>query len=166
MAGPTADRVLRDLDYGRDSGEFRWRVTDGRKIAGAIAGHVRANGYRVVGIDGEAHYAHRLVWLVEHGEWARNVDHIDGDPLNNRITNLRACSHSQNLKNMRMHRDNSSGYKGVTWNKAHQRWHARICVDGKVKHIGAFRTPSECARAYDDAARRFHGEFARVNGVV
>lgn len=87
------------------------------------------------------------------------VDHIDGDGLNNTRNNLRVCSQLDNLQNSRKKADTSSRYKGVTWDRQKDRWKARI----RQELLGLFRSEEDAARAYDDAARRRFGEFARLN---
>jgi hypothetical protein len=90
------------------------------------------------------------------------VDHISGDPLDNRRSNLRRVTDSQNNQNARIHRDNVSGFKGVSPARG-GRWRANICHNRKVRTLGHTATAEEAARLYDAAARELHGEFARVN---
>jgi hypothetical protein len=91
------------------------------------------------------------------------VDHRDGDGLNNQRENLRLCTHSQNMQNRRLQRNNRSGYKGVYWIKAQGVWAARITVNRVPINLGRFDTAEQAARAYDEAALKYHGEFARLN---
>jgi hypothetical protein len=94
------------------------------------------------------------------------VDHRDGNGLNNRRrSNLRVCSHSQNGANQKKHKNNTSGFKGVVLYKDNRSrpWCARIKVEGRHIYLGYFATPDEAAKAYDAAAIRLHGEFARTN---
>ena len=85
------------LSHDPVAGGFRWRVTRGGKRAGSIAGRVRPYGYIHIKIDGKNYYAHQLAWLYVHGEFVPEINHIDCDPSNNRIANLRPATHSQNL---------------------------------------------------------------------
>jgi hypothetical protein len=89
------------------------------------------------------------------------VDHIDGDGLNNQRSNLRLATHTENLRNQRIRRDNTSGFKGVSWSKASGKWVAQIRMTGKIKYLGSFTTPEEAYAAYCAAALELHGEFAR-----
>lgn len=89
------------------------------------------------------------------------VDHINGDGLDDRRVNLRAATHAQNNANVRLRRDNHSGFKGVADSRS-GRWRAYI-GSSPVLHIGTFDTPEEAARAYDAAAIQHFGEFARLN---
>jgi hypothetical protein len=101
---------------------------------------------------------HRVVIGAEKGQL---VDHVNGDTLDNRRSNLRFCSRAQNSYNRGPSSNNSSGYKGVS--ATPKRWQACIQIDRKKRFLGCFDTPEEAARAYDEAAREFHGEFARLN---
>jgi hypothetical protein len=91
------------------------------------------------------------------------VDHIDGDGLNNRRSNLRPATHIQNLQNQRRRSNNTSGHKGVSWDAPRGKWLARIQVDGARRYLGIFDTAEAAALAYDAAAREYYGEFAALN---
>lgn len=99
---------------------------------------------------------------MTYGEWPDCVDHINGVGFLNRITNLRACSHSENLINQKVRKDNKSGLKGVHWNSKEKRWKAQLKVNGCYKYLGQFKTKEEAHAAYCEGAKRFHGEFARL----
>lgn len=92
-------------------------------------------------------------------------DHIDGDGLNNQRANLRLATHSQNHANRGMQRNNTSGFKGVSWQKKRKKWEARIRVNGHNVYLGYFDDIIEAARAYNRAAVKHFGEFARLNDV-
>jgi hypothetical protein len=91
------------------------------------------------------------------------TDHINLDGLDNRRANLRPATHAENLRNRGRQTNNSSGFKGVTWNKRSRKWQAQIGVDRGKRYLGNFVDPEDAARAYDLAARDLHGEFARLN---
>lgn len=91
------------------------------------------------------------------------VDHINGDGLDNRKSNLRLCTSSQNNQNASRRTDNTSGYKGVNWFKPRQRWVARIQVDGKRIGLGSFKDKEMANVAYNQACIKYHQEFAKPN---
>ena len=90
-------------------------------------------------------------------------DHWNRNTLDNRRENLRRCTRAQNISNSKKRVTNTSGYKGVTWHKAVEKWTARICVNYKRIDLGCFSVKEEAARAYDEAAKKYHGEFAALN---
>lgn len=107
---------------------------------------------------------HRAIWAVVHGRCPdMHIDHIDNDKLNNRIENLRVCTHNQNQHNQGIRASNKSGYKGVSWMKSVRKWHAQICCNSKVTHLGLYACKIDAAKAYDQAAKELHGEFAWLN---
>jgi hypothetical protein len=91
------------------------------------------------------------------------VDHHNRNGLDNQRSNLRVATHAQNQHNAGRRRDNSSGYKGVSWRSDSQKWGASICLQGKVTRLGSFAAAEDAAHAYDAAARAHFGKFARCN---
>ncbi len=94
------------------------------------------------------------------------TDHKDGNRGNNRRSNLRFCTNTDNVRNSAIKRNNMTGYKGVSYDKRRNTWVARIYVNGVDKHLGSFNTPEQAAIAYDNAAIAIHGEFARTNKML
>jgi hypothetical protein len=105
-------------------------------------------------------YMHRLLLGAKKGE---QVDHINVDPLDNRRCNLRICSSTENNRNRNKRRDNTSGYKGVSWHKG--KWCAQTSYNEKQYYIGRFVDKEDAATAYNFVARELFGEFARYNEV-
>jgi hypothetical protein len=101
---------------------------------------------------------HCVLLLTDDG---MEVDHANGDRLDNRLANLRPCSSSQNKCNSVMRSDNTSGYKGVTWSKKSKKWRARIYLSGREKNLGWFSTAHDAYEAYNNAAMSAYGEFAK-----
>jgi len=103
---------------------------------------------------------HRLVTgLIEKPEV--EVDHIKHNKLDNRKKELRVCTHANNLKNRSSF--GSSQYLGVSWHKNRNKWVAGIGWDNKTKYLGSFEEEIDAAKAYDEAAKKYHGEFANLN---
>jgi hypothetical protein len=109
-------------------------------------------------------YPHHIAWYLTYGEWpTQEIDHIDRDPANNRLANLRSATHAQNSRNRRKKAGSSSSqYKGVV-KVGPSRWDAYISKDGKRIYLGGYYSELEAAQAYDTAAQELHGEFACLN---
>jgi hypothetical protein len=112
-------------------------------------------------LNDRAFLAHRIAWLLAHGvdPAPSEIDHIDGDPLNNRISNLRLATRQQQTFNRRARTVSATGSKGVTVN--HKGYAARITIGGKVHSLGTFPTIDQATDAYREAAERLHGKFSR-----
>lgn len=158
LDGITADQVRAVLDY-RD-GHLWWRhPKQGRRLS-KPAGGVDENGYGIICIDGIRYKTHRLVWLYVYGVWPDGlVDHIDGNPSNNDVSNLREASQSENLRNRGAQSNNKSGFKGVCWDSRKKRWLSQIAINGKNKHLGYFQTVEEAHSAYCRGSTKYHGDF-------
>lgn len=162
------ERAAELLRYDSDTGNLIWKVNrSGAARAGIVAGSLGNRGYIVIKLtlDGEQKTipAHRVVFFIHHGYLPEEIDHIDNNTLNNRIENLRGCTHQQNMRNRLPHQGGSSQYLGVTWDRRNKKWKAQIGDNGVVKHLGRFFDEEEAARAYDEAAKIHHGEFANLN---
>jgi hypothetical protein len=107
-------------------------------------------------------YMHRIILQVLTGV---PVDHVDGNGLNNQKVNLRLCTHQENMQNRKTQKNNKSGLKGVSWHKNEEKWRAVIKAEGKYKHLGYFPTKELAALAYNEAAVKYFGEFARTNNI-
>jgi hypothetical protein len=138
---------------------WRQKIFNSRQ-AGKTAGS-QHDGYWSVTFSGARVGNHRIVFLLHHGFLPEEVDHIDGNPGNNKIENLRAATHSQNLKNMKHSIANTSGRKGVYLNKKTGRWRASIRVSGKLKHLGLFKEYSDAVATRAAAEKEHYGEFNR-----
>lgn len=159
----TADRARALLSYNPATGEFRWRraMAMNRIPAGSVAGHISLAGYRVINVDGVLYYAQRLAWLMQTGCFpASDMDHRNGRRDDNRWSNLRMATRSQNCANSKRRKDNSTGEKGVALIRG-TRWRATIRKDRKRHHLGYFDTKEKAAAAYREAAVSLFGQHAR-----
>lgn len=155
-------RILDLFEYDREAGKLFWKVSTGNKIKiGQEAGTINGNGYRLLGIDGKKYLTHRLIFLIEHGYLPEYIDHIDGNPLNNKLENLRECSRSENARNRSKQSNNTSGVVGVSWHKSKSKWHA-LCRDkyGKLTHLGYFADLKVAAEVVKAFRLEHHGQFA------
>lgn len=159
----TAEVLRSMLHYNPLTGDFFWRVRVGNVLIGTKAGYGQSHhaGRRMIRltIGGKKYHCYnaRLAWLYIYGrEAAGVVDHINGDPTDDRIANLREATQQQNLVNMRYRGNTVSGLKGVVPHR--KKWHAHL----SGKYIGTFATAEEAHAAYMAEATRLHGEFARA----
>lgn len=147
----TAEEVRRHLSYCPETGEFHWLTSGkGRPGAGHVAGCVSgALGYRLIGLHGKRHFAHRLAWLMTHGRWPEHqIDHINGDRADNRLANLREATHAENQQNKHTTRGNKTGFRGVFIHKPTGKFVAQCRHMKKRHHIGSFDTAAEAHAAY------------------
>jgi hypothetical protein len=153
------DIAKKYFKYDSESGLIFWSVTNNRKKQGEEAGLIhKTDGYKVLTLFSKQYKYHRVAWLLHYGDWPKNViDHINGDKLDNRISNLRDVCLSQNSQNQtRPAKNNKSGYLGVSRAKSKNKWKSTIKVDGKTKTIGTFDTPEKAHEAYVVAKRQHH----------
>lgn len=155
-------RVLQLVSYDPERGSFTWICNRKGRSArvGAAAGVRRGDGYVHVTLDGRRHYAHRLAWALTRGPIpdGMEIDHIDHNPANNRIDNLRLVTKSGNRKNRSADRRNKSGVTGVHWAPHANAWAAQIRSEHKTSHLGYFKNLQDAARARKraEAALGFH----------
>ena len=165
----TQERLKELLSYNSESGEFIWKIRRSRgALAGGIAGRISkakrdaGGGYRWIGIDGKEYLAHRLAWLYMTGvEPQGDIDHRNTDRADNRFANLREADGSQNMANKVRQANNTTGFKGVSLNKATGKFVASIQRGGAYKYLGLFKTPEQAHAAYAAEAKSLFGDFAR-----
>jgi hypothetical protein len=159
MALPSIAALRAAFLYDPETGVIVWlKPTSNRAKAGERAGTIGAHGYYRIGFQKSEHMAHRVAWALHHGHWPNGViDHMDGNPANNRIANLRDVSMKINMQNRRTAtRGSLSGLLGAHLHKATGLWHAVIKTSGKVTSLGYHKTPEEAHAAYLEAKRRLH----------
>lgn len=138
--------------------EWRWTATRGKHSCWYAGRSIHHS-------DGSIQYVrmHRVILGVGPGE---EVDHKNGDGLDNRRSNLRVCTHLDNTRNVALSGNNTSGFKGVYWCNRSRKWQACIKVDRRQLWLGGFASAADAAKAYDAAAIKHFGEFARTNAML
>lgn len=152
------------LRYSAGDGVFTWAVAPRwcRQRAGQRAGRL-LRGYLVIRFQGTNYCAHRLAWLLHYKEDPGNqaIDHVNLDRSDNRISNLRLATQSQNQANHPLRRDSTSGHKNVCWDSQRGKWVVKLKKQGQKIHVGFFRSLDEAAAAARLARERVHKDFAR-----
>lgn len=153
------------LNYDPDTGLLTWARDKNPQWNGLLAGNLNAKGYRRIKINRRLYLAHRIAYLMGKGidPGRFEVDHRDGNPLNNKLLNLRLASHGSNQANGPGYSGCSSRHRGVSYCNRSQKWVAAISKDTKKHWLGYFNCEDRAAAAYNDAAKRLFGEFARLN---
>ena len=127
-----------------------------------IAGSVNKIGYRLIHIRGKAYLAHRLIWFMFNGTLPETIDHINRKRSDNRIENLRAATKAENLRNLSLRGNNTSGIPGVSRRSINGKWRGQVVLGGKAYSAGSFSTKKECAMAVFALRQKLHGEFSSV----
>lgn len=163
----TQEHVRSILDYNPETGIFIWKWRSylrpclNSRYYNTVAGSVGKNGREFISIDNKKYYSHRLAWLYMTGAWpTKEIDHEDLNSLNNKWENLREATSSENAYNRKNQINNTSGHKGISFDKKNNKWRARIYVSKKCIHLGRFISREDAIIAYE-GAMNLHGEFAR-----
>ncbi len=156
--------LMRQLRYVRKTGHFWWRLRGSRRTLSQPAGSFDRKGYRSIKYKNVSYREHRLAWLFVKGVWPKkDIDHVDLNKGNNRWKNLCEATGSQNKQNGTKYRTNTSGFKGVHWDREARKWRAQIRVNKAGHTVGRFATPQQAHAAYVKAAKKHFGEFARAS---
>ena len=144
------------LNYNNSTGIFTWKITRRGCKVGSQAGCTAKTGYQMIRLDNTLYLAHRLAWLYTHNVWPSNqIDHINGNRLDNRLANLREATNMENAHNrIKMRKNNSSGFTGVR--KENSKWLAEIKVNYIPIRLGLFNTPEEAHEVYLKAKHTKH----------
>jgi hypothetical protein len=126
-----------------------------------LVGTTRNDGYVRISINKQLFYAHRLIFMMFHGYMPNQIDHIDGNPSNNKIENLRAANNKQNSLNKPITKANKSGFKNVYWHKNAQKWCVEIKYLGKKLYIGLFDDLNLADLVATEARDKYHNKWAK-----
>ena len=159
----TQSELKEFLSYDPEIGIFTWLKAIGKRVrVGSVAGTYR-KGYIRIGLARKQYSAHRLAFLFMTGLFPpEEVDHINGIKADNRRLNLRQATRNQNMCNQSKRSDNTSGFKGIGWDKVAKKWEASIKHMNQHIYLGLFTTPEAAHQAYIAAAEKLHGNFANL----
>ena len=139
---------------------LRWIKKPNRNIPiGKEAGRIGSKGYYQTSCCGKRFENHRIIYFLVHGEWPKCVDHIDGNPTNNLIENLRSATLSQNQFNRKINKNSKSGVKGVCWAAHANKWMATVSKNYKTYHLGYFKDLEEAKEVVESFRKTLHKEF-------
>ena len=156
--------MLEYLNY--KDGNLYWKLSPSPRVAiGDLAQCLDSKGYYQTKFKGKKYLTHRLIFLFHYSFCPNIIDHIDRNSKNNRIENLRAATKSQNGGNRQKNATNRCNFKGVSMYNNTQQYLARIQIQGKQITLGIFNTKEGAAKAYNQAAIQYFGEFAKVNSL-
>ena len=158
---PSASELHALLEYDPESGALTWkprpRTRGWRPDISGRVDNTLDNGRARIGVLGGRYLAHRLIWCMMTGSWPLyQIDHINGNPSDNRWSNLRQVTNQENCRNQKRRANNRSGVTGVIWRKDHSLWTAQIQANGKRVHLGFFKTKDAAVEARREAEAR-HG---------
>lgn len=164
----TQEYLKQCLDYNPETGIFTWKERPrehfksllgcnswNTKYSNKQAGNLSKSGYIQILLGGKLYKAHRIIWFLVHGYFPDRIDHKNGIKYDNRISNLRECTHQQNVHNQRRPQsNNTTGFLGVS--KVGKKFQSRIILNGNFIHLGVFKTPEEAHECYLKAKRELH----------
>lgn len=154
-------KILHEIFEYKDGSLF-WKTHRQKVRAGERAGSIdKSTGRRRIKIDGKSYLEHRIIFAMFFGFFPEFIDHIDTNPLNNKIENLRQATRYQNSLNVGLRKTNTSGSKCVTWDNSQQKWRVRIPINGKRVHLGRFDDFELAELVAIEARNKYHGEFCR-----
>jgi hypothetical protein len=152
--------LLKNLFYYKN-GNFIWlKPTSFRKKINSVAGTINKKCV-VIGLFGKNYMAHRLIFMYHYGFIPKIVDHIDGNPFNNKIENLREASNKQNAQNSKLSKSNILGYKNVSYKKDIKKYRVRMVINGKETNFGSYKDLELADLVAQEARDKYFGKFAR-----
>ena len=158
------EKMREYIKYDPDSGLMTWqKVLSNRGVVGSECGsNLDDKGYKRVCFMGKQYRAHRVAWALYYGkEPTDQIDHINGNRVDNRICNLRLATNTENSRNAGLSKNNTSGFTGVTWHKRCNKWVAQITVNRKNHNLGLYADKNEAIKVRKEAEKRHFGQFIR-----
>ena len=156
----TKEKLLELFTY--KDGELYWKCIPNNRVdlLNKKAGTHHGKGYTKTCINYQDYYNHRLIFMMHYGYIPAHIDHIDGNPANNRVENLREATMAENQHNRGIQKNNSSGVKGVSWHKHSKKWAVQMRINNQYKHLGYFKDIELAELVSIEARNKFHKEFA------
>jgi hypothetical protein len=146
------------------NGELYWAITmSNRAVKGSKAGYKRKDGYSFVRLNKKCYGIHQIIFAIYYKYIPKEVDHIDNNPSNNCIENLRAATRSQNAINQPLTLKNKSGIKGVSWHKQAKKWMVQLFVNKQYKYLGLYDDIELAKLVSIEARNKYHGKFANFS---
>jgi hypothetical protein len=150
------------LNYDLQTGIFTRKIKRNfKQKIGEVCGTYHPDGYIYIQLNNKKYKAHRLAWLYIYGYFPKNmIDHINNIQSDNRICNLREATNSQNQYNAKVRKDNTSGIKGVSWNKNAKKWQVNLNINGKTKYFGIYKTKELAESVIKTVRNKYHKQFS------
>jgi hypothetical protein len=163
----TQERLKELLHYDQDTGVFTWLISPRNNVPiGGVAGRADRKGYIRISYQKTPYQAHWLAWFFVYNKWPDNeIDHINGNPSDNRISNLRDVTRKQNMENKKIYKNNKSGYSGVTWHSRDKKWQVRIGHYGKRISLGFFDDLNEAISVRIKAENKTYTHNFRIRSI-
>jgi len=152
----TQEQVKELFVFYPETGNFHWKKCLDKRLIGKQTGELIKTGAVIIRTKYGKFQAHRLAWLYMFGYFPKFLDHINGIRSDNRICNLRECTHAENHQNKGIQSNNTSGYPGVGWHKLTQKWRAYITLNRKQISLGSFDDKESAYKAYCEAKAKYH----------
>jgi hypothetical protein len=153
---------LREIfDY--KDGHLYWKITTKKIKLNQRAGTIDGRGYFATGLNLKLYKNHRLIYFMHHGYLPKFIDHIDGNKLNNKIENLREATASQNQQNIKLQKNNTSGYKNVYWHKKPKKWCVALKINKVLKYFGFYKDIELADLVAQEMRDKYFGKYARHN---
>lgn len=163
---PVTQELLQSLFLlNKDTGLINASTRSTNARMGERAGSTKKDLRRYIRIGSKLYLEHRLIWMYLYGKFPVFIDHIDGNPSNNALYNLREATKSENNRNVSKRCTNTSGYKGVTWHHPMKKWRAQMTYQGTTRPLGFEAEAQDAAQMYNLYSLEKFGEFAKLNGL-